>query len=132
MEVIEGALPFEVLESFKEALKETGLRSFPLFKDSKCLSLFENKEVCALLLYRDLDEETIELDFIVTSSQRRKRGLAQRLFDHLKQQHKKIWLEVLEKNQAAVSFYKKQGFKVEGRRQGYYNGEDALLMTLVV
>ena len=41
-------------------------------------------------------------------------------------------LEVREKNEAALSMYRKFGFEVAGRRPKYYkdNGEDAILMTL--
>ncbi len=42
------------------------------------------------------------------------------------------FLEVRKGNEAAQAMYRKFGFKVTGRRPGYYkdNGEDAILMTL--
>jgi len=39
------------------------------------------------------------------------------------------YLEVRISNTAAISFYKKHGYKIWGARKGYYsNGEDALIM----
>ncbi len=44
----------------------------------------------------------------------------------------RVLLEVRENNQAAQALYAKFGFKLDGRRKGYYNdtGEDALLLSL--
>ncbi len=45
---------------------------------------------------------------------------------------KQILLEVRERNKAALSLYHKFGFKIDGRRKGYYSDtkEDAILMSL--
>jgi ribosomal-protein-alanine N-acetyltransferase len=45
---------------------------------------------------------------------------------------RRAFLEVRESNAAAQEMYQKFGFKVTGRRPGYYrdNNEDAMLMTL--
>lgn len=42
-----------------------------------------------------------------------------------------VYLEVRDSNVAAIKFYEKHGFRVVGRRKGYYrdSGEDALLMA---
>ena len=42
----------------------------------------------------------------------------------------RVFLEVRESNQAAISFYKKHGFSAKGRREGYYRdpAEAALVM----
>ncbi len=44
----------------------------------------------------------------------------------------KLTLEVRESNTAAIKLYKKSGFKVTGKLQGYYNkpDEDAIIMAL--
>lgn len=46
----------------------------------------------------------------------------------------KVWLEVREGNQAARRLYETHGFRLEGRRRGYYPAakgrEDAILYTL--
>jgi len=45
---------------------------------------------------------------------------------------KRVLLEVRERNKAALSLYQKFGFKIDGRRKGYYSDtkEDAILMSL--
>ena len=43
---------------------------------------------------------------------------------------KLVTLEVRGSNEAAMELYKKLGFHEVGRRKGYYNGEDAVLMDL--
>ncbi len=43
------------------------------------------------------------------------------------------YLDVREGNQPALALYQKVGFTLDGRRRAYYsNGEDALLMSLVL
>lgn len=45
----------------------------------------------------------------------------------------RIFLEVRESNQAAITLYKALGFRESGRRARYYeNGEDALLMDFII
>jgi [ribosomal protein S18]-alanine N-acetyltransferase len=43
-----------------------------------------------------------------------------------------VFLEVRASNEAAISLYRRLGFRASGRRKGYYeNGEDALLMDYI-
>lgn len=45
----------------------------------------------------------------------------------------KVYLEVHEKNQRALAFYKKVGFQIDGLRKGYYSdGGSALNMSLSI
>lgn len=66
----------------------------------------------------------------------RGRGIGDALLRHLVQKSKELGcntltLEVRAGNEAAISLYKKMGFKEVGKRKGYYGGrEDALLMDL--
>jgi ribosomal-protein-alanine N-acetyltransferase len=39
-----------------------------------------------------------------------------------------VFLEVAAGNTAAVNLYEKCGFRETGRRRGYYNGDDAIVM----
>ena len=63
-------------------------------------------------------------------------GIGDALLRHLVQKSKELGcntltLEVRAGNVAAISLYKKMGFKEVGQRKGYYGGrEDALLMDL--
>lgn len=67
--------------------------------------------------YRRQGEGTILLDYVIgkaaDSDARRRR----------------IELEVREDNLPAISFYKKNGFKMDGRRKGYYSDCDGILMS---
>ena len=67
----------------------------------------------------------------------RKQGIASALLEHsllfsCTMEVKKTFLEVRESNYAALSLYKKYGFKPIGIRKGYYSDthEDAIVMVL--
>ncbi|MDR1116923.1 MAG: ribosomal protein S18-alanine N-acetyltransferase [Oscillospiraceae bacterium] len=73
---------------------------------------------------------------LAVSPDLRRQGIAGGLIDKLmriavKSEIKHMSLEVRESNAAAISLYLNKGFKVVGKRPGYYSGpkEDALLMT---
>jgi [ribosomal protein S18]-alanine N-acetyltransferase len=40
------------------------------------------------------------------------------------------YLEVASDNHAAISVYQRSGFRITGKRNGYYNGHDALMMSV--
>ncbi|NLN55477.1 MAG: ribosomal protein S18-alanine N-acetyltransferase [Clostridiales bacterium] len=57
--------------------------------------------------------------------------LIKRLLEEAKKRNcEKAFLEVAENNLPAIRLYEKLGFRVTGRRKGYYRDSDALLMTL--
>ena len=68
------------------------------------------------------------------------RGLARAMLADLVRQSRAagslaLWLEVRESNERARALYERQGFRLAGRRRGYYPAagatrEDAILMTL--
>jgi len=61
----------------------------------------------------------------------RKKGFGKRLFLHASEQSLgKLWLEVRSKNTGAIGFYQRIGMRIVGRVQGYYHGDDALIMIL--
>lgn len=71
--------------------------------------------------------------------QRRRSGLAQLLLEHLVREARigrvdRMFLEVRPSNKAAVRLYKGSGFRIIGRRPGYYPAqagrEDAMVMVL--
>lgn len=67
----------------------------------------------------------------------RNQGIASKLFDSLKkelikQNVKKIMLEVREKNSNAISFYAKLGFKQIATRKNYYGNDNAIILMLEI
>ncbi len=82
--------------------------------------------------------DEIQLNDIGIRKDRRRRGLATRLLDRIifdaRETHRplKIVLEVSERNDTARLFYGKKGFIETGRRAGYYDNIDAILMERVL
>lgn len=67
----------------------------------------------------------------------RNQGIATKLFDGLKkelikQNVKKIMLEVREKNSNAISFYAKLGFNQIATRKNYYGNDNAIILMLEI
>lgn len=82
-----------------------------------------------------LDEA--ELNNIVIKKQYRKKGYSKALLHNLinickENNCKKINLEVNIENIPAINLYKSFNFENVGLRKGYYNGKDAILMSLFI
>jgi ribosomal-protein-alanine N-acetyltransferase len=80
--------------------------------------------------------DEIHLLAIATHPEMRRRGVADRLMQHLVDEARKhrcryITLEVRKSNEAAIALYRRHGFLAVGLRPRYYqeDGEDALVMT---
>ena len=87
-----------------------------------------------LLAYHAADEA--EIARIAVQKEARRQGVAGKLMqalEHYCEEHKmeKLLLDVRESNEAARSFYTKNGFVEDGIRQGFYTNpsEDAVLMS---
>ena len=87
-----------------------------------------------LLVYHAADEA--EIARIAVQKEARRQGAAGKLMqalEHYCEEHKmeKLLLDVRERNEAARSFYTKNGFVEDGIRQGFYTNpsEDAVLMS---
>lgn len=87
-----------------------------------------------LLAYHAVDEA--EIARIAVQKEARRQGAAGKLMqalEHYCEEHKmeKLLLDVRESNEAARSFYTKNGFVEDGIRQGFYTNpsEDAVLMS---
>lgn len=87
-----------------------------------------------LLAYHAVDEA--EIARIAVQKEARRQGAAGKLMqalEHYCEEHKmeKLLLDVRESNEAARSFYTKNGFVEDGIRQGFYvnPSEDAVLMS---
>lgn len=94
----------------------------------------ETQEILAYALCWHLAGEA-ELLRIAVAPQARGLGRGSRLLHHLIEQARlascsAITLEVQCDNQAAIALYQRSGFEPKGRRAGYYEGVDAVLMRL--
>lgn len=77
-----------------------------------------------------------QIQNVATAPAFRRQGVAVRLLEHVLAQCRasgfdSAWLEVRVSNAPAIALYERFGFKVVGRRPGYYaDGEEALVMCL--
>jgi len=87
-----------------------------------------------LLVYKNLDY--YELEIIITAENMRKKGIASMLIEYfIKNYCKKndiILLEVSDKNEIAISLYKKFEFEIINIRKKYYKDSDAFIMKKVI
>ena len=72
---------------------------------------------------------------IAVAPEFRRDGIGEAILRHLIETAEKdgctlVTLEVRDGNKAAMELYRKLGFREVGRRKGYYNGADAVLMDL--
>jgi len=88
----------------------------------------EDNQPIGLISY-SLIYDRIELEYIWTCFEHRKKGVASKLMDTMiKEKVKNITLEVRVTNEAAIKLYKKYNFKVVSTRKNYYGSDDAYLM----
>ncbi len=97
--------------------------------------LFDGQNlVAAFLAWLVVDE--LQILQVVVAPNARRRGIGRQLLDHALAMARAAGattatLEVRSTNVAAQILYARTGFRVDGRRRGYYpDGEDALLMRL--
>ncbi|PEJ57122.1 GNAT family N-acetyltransferase [Bacillus sp. AFS002410] len=79
----------------------------------------------------EMDEESLEIERIYIKKNYQKHGLGKYLFNTameiaLALNKKKIWLGVREKNENAISFYKKMGFVQTGSHSFYMGDEEQI------
>ena len=94
---------------------------------AKFLVFIVDNTVVGYLYYSDIYDR-IEINQITVSNGYRKKGYASMLLSKLISFNKPITLEVKSDNIAALSLYRKHGFKEVSIRKGYYNGIDGILM----
>ena len=119
----------EYYEYLKENIKEFNVeylkKENPFLKNYVYL---ENNEPIGLISY-SLIYDRIELEYIWTSFEHRKKGIASKLMDKMiEEKVNNITLEVRTTNEGAINLYKKYNFKVVSTRKNYYGNEDAYLM----
>ncbi len=87
-------------------------------------------DIIAFLTYSFMYDRA-EIDYIYVDLKYRKNGIAQALFNEMINNigNVSISLEVNVNNEAAIEFYKKNGFKIISKREKYYQGVDGYLMV---
>lgn len=100
-------------------------------KNAKYFVMKCNNEIIGFIGIKNIIDE-IEIMNIVTRTDKRNQGIASSLLSYVirKCPAKKINLEVNEHNKVARDLYRDFGFKQVGVRKRYYNGDDAILMSL--
>lgn len=119
---------YYVLKLLEEFNNKIDLKSNPFYK---CF-VYEDDIIKGCLVFEEIYER-VELDYIVVDSNYRRCGIGSKLIDYLidycmNNNISNITLEVNENNIAAQDLYKKKGFCVVSKRDGYYNGSDGLFM----
>lgn len=120
---------------FSDAWTEKGIRETLCQDSGIVLGMWKGNFLAGYaILYYVLDEG--EIARIAVEPTCRRQGAADRMLEHLVKicEEKGVWrlmLEVRTSNEAALSFYKKNGFTEDGIRKGYYSNpcEDAILMS---
>ena len=122
----------QILEIEREAFPKTGYPKDVILNYAKRLPdgfiVVETGEQIAG--YMIFDQTGHVYSAAVRPSHRRK-GFGRKLFLHASEQsYGKLWLEVRSKNTGAIGFYQRIGMRIVGRVEGYYQGDDALIMIL--
>lgn len=92
--------------------------------------LSESGQIVSFILFRSLPDAD-EVILLGADPAHHRKGFMKRLFNEWVEQRKRnVWLEVHEKNLAALNLYKNLGFREDGRRERYYpDGGAAVTMT---
>lgn len=122
----------QILEIEREAFPKTGYPKEVILNYAKRLPdgfiVVETGE--QIVGYMIFDQTGHVYSAAVRPSHRRK-GFGRQLFLHASERSfGKLWLEVRSKNTGAIGFYQRLGMRTVGRVQGYYHGDDALIMIL--
>lgn len=94
--------------------------------------ILDNQKIIGYLNY-SIIYDRVELNYICVIPSYRHKGIATKLLSYMlsdadNKKCSNITLEVRENNAAAISLYKKLGFKVVATRKKYYKDVDGLLM----
>lgn len=112
---------------FPRGWKENTFREFLQSPNTFGLKSEEHNVLLGYILWREIDEEAEILTIVVKPSAQKKNFgslLIHNLFVHLKDRKiTKLFLEVAEDNEKAISFYRKHGFVFLSKRPKYYPRE---------
>lgn len=126
----------KLLEEAPEATlwSQTELRKIRELSEVTALVSIAGDRISGIVMGRKVADEAEILNLAVRREERRK-GEGRRLVGKLLEGYQleevsRVFLEVREANEPAISFYERLGFNIIGRRKNYYQGpkEDALVM----
>lgn len=94
----------------------------------------QNEELVGFLKYDDIYER-FEISYFEVVEKERNKGIGSKLLEHLikiakNKKIENITLEVREKNEVAITTYKKYNFYPVAIRKNYYGSENGILMKL--
>lgn len=99
---------------------------------NKLLAQRDRDQISSIISYQEPCAEVAEILFLATSPKCQNKGHMSQLLDAflLLMKDREVWLECREDNLKARHLYLKKGFKLSGRRPGYYgDGMAALLFN---
>lgn len=122
----------QILEIEREAFPKTGYPKEVILNYAKRLPEgFIVVELLEQIVGYMIFDQTGHVYSTAVRPAHRRKGLGRRLFLHASEQSfGKLWLEVRSQNTGAIGFYQHIGMRIVGRIQGYYHGDDALIMIL--
>jgi ribosomal-protein-alanine N-acetyltransferase len=122
----------QILEIEREAFPKTGYPKDVILNYAKRLpDGFIVVETCEQVVGYMIFDQTGHVYSAAVRPSHRRRGFGRKLFLHASEQsYGKLWLEVRSKNTGAIGFYQRIGMRIVGRVEGYYHGDDALIMIL--
>lgn len=98
---------------------------------SQCVAAERLGELAGFLIFQRPAPDQVEILNLAVSPAQRRKGVGMGLLDHvLELGAAEIFLEVRAGNEPAQIFYRRAGFRLAGRRPGYYRNpaEDAVVM----
>jgi ribosomal-protein-alanine N-acetyltransferase len=110
---------------------------FKMKQFTKCSVYIDNNKIIAFIIYFII-QESAEITDIVVQTEYQGKHIGSALLENVinecrNSKCEKITLEVRASNDPAIAFYKRHGFREASVRKNYYdNGEDALLMVLML
>ncbi len=122
----------QILEIEREAFPKTGYPKEVILNYAKRLPggfivVGTGEQIVGYMIF----DQTGHVYSAAVRPSHRRRGFGRKLFLHASEQSLgKLWLEVRSKNTGAIGFYQRIGMRIVGRVQGYYHGDDALIMIL--
>jgi [ribosomal protein S18]-alanine N-acetyltransferase len=122
----------QILEIEREAFPKTGYPKDVILNYAKRLPdgfivVETGQQIVGYMIF----DQTGHVYSAAVRPSHRRRGFGKKLFLRASEQsYGKLWLEVRSKNTGAIGFYQRIGMRIVGRVEGYYHGDDALIMIL--
>ena len=113
-------------------IDEEAIKTYIEMVQYKTIGLYEGATLCGIIIIMVIGEEA-DIIFIEVARSYRRRGYGTGMIKWIISEYSlgEIFLEVNERNNAAIQFYKAIGFYAIDNRRGYYKGGDGILMKYV-